>query len=340
MKRAIVFLTLVGCLAVSSTASATMVHQEWHTRVDMSRQAIINFLVDLANPVPPPDYEVSWTAGEFAATHDVYLGTVFADVNDASRADPRDVLASQGQTATTYQPAAPLEYGQTYYWRVDEVNAPPSTHHLQRRCLVLHRRAVRLSHHEHHGHRLQCEGRQRAAEHRQRLRTRSPGPAFHRRQHMWLSTGTLPNWIQYEFDQVYKLHELWVWNYNHSFEPFLGWGAKEVKIEYSVDGETWTELEDVPSSPRPRRSHLHAQHDRSLSAACSPRFVKLTIQSNWGTLTQTGLSEVRFFHVPVQAREPVPADGATGVAIDTELGWRPGREAESHKVYFAPMPTR
>jgi hypothetical protein len=50
MKRAIVLLTLVGCLAVSSTASATMVHQEWHTRVDMSRQAIINFLVEPGQP--------------------------------------------------------------------------------------------------------------------------------------------------------------------------------------------------------------------------------------------------------------------------------------------------
>ena len=46
------------------------------------------------------------------------------------------------------------------------------------------------------------------------------------------------------------------------------------------------------------------------------------------------MSEVRFFSIPVQAREPEPASGATGVALDVTLNWRPGREAASHKVYF------
>jgi len=43
---------------------------------------------------------------------------------------------------------------------------------------------------------------------------------------------------------------------------------------------------------------------------------------------------VRFFQVPVQAREPSPADGAVNVGLDAELVWRPGREATSHKVFF------
>ena len=67
----------------------------------------------------PRDVVLSWTAGEFAATHDVYLGTVFDDVNDASRTDARGVLASQGQAATEYAPDGYLEFGQTYYWRID-----------------------------------------------------------------------------------------------------------------------------------------------------------------------------------------------------------------------------
>ncbi|HSV99624.1 MAG TPA: hypothetical protein VLI39_05590 [Sedimentisphaerales bacterium] len=64
------------------------------------------------------------------------------------------------------------------------------------------------------------------------------------------------------------------------------------------------------------------------------KFVRLTINSNWGSAAPTSLSEVRFFYVPVQAREPQPAVGASGVALDAELNWRPGREAQSHKVYF------
>ena len=73
----------------------------------------------------PRDVDISWSPGEFANTHDVYFGTVFDDVNDASKTNPLNVLLSQGQSATIYDPESLLEFGQTYYWRIDEVNAPP-----------------------------------------------------------------------------------------------------------------------------------------------------------------------------------------------------------------------
>jgi hypothetical protein len=69
------------------------------------------------------DAVLSWMEGDFAVTHDVYLGTVFDDVNDASRDnDPNGVLVSQNQEETTYEPPDLLEFGQSYYWRVDEFN--------------------------------------------------------------------------------------------------------------------------------------------------------------------------------------------------------------------------
>jgi hypothetical protein len=51
----------------------------------------------------------------------VYFGTNFEDVNDGNA----DVLVSEGQTNAAYDPDVLLEYGQTYYWRIDEVNAAP-----------------------------------------------------------------------------------------------------------------------------------------------------------------------------------------------------------------------
>ena len=64
------------------------------------------------------------------------------------------------------------------------------------------------------------------------------------------------------------------------------------------------------------------------------KYVKLTILNNWaGSTKQAGLSEVRFFYVPVKAHEPTPASRATGVPIDGTLNWRPGREAARHEVY-------
>jgi len=69
------------------------------------------------------DKVLSWMAGDFAVTHDVYLGKVFDDVNDAGRDnDPNCVLVSQNQEGTIYEPPDLLEFGQSYYWRVDEFN--------------------------------------------------------------------------------------------------------------------------------------------------------------------------------------------------------------------------
>ncbi|NLT78549.1 MAG: hypothetical protein GXX98_18665, partial [Planctomycetes bacterium] len=57
MRRKILFV-LLACLVLSPMASATIMRQEWHQDIDASRPAIINFLVDLVNPVPVPDVEV------------------------------------------------------------------------------------------------------------------------------------------------------------------------------------------------------------------------------------------------------------------------------------------
>ena len=71
---------------------------------------------------------------------------------------------------------------------------------------------------------------------------------------MWLSTGVQPNWVQYQFDKVYKLHELWVWNSNQLIEGFFGLGVKKATIEYSTDGTTWTKLDNVPEFAKARRA--------------------------------------------------------------------------------------
>ncbi len=69
----------------------------------------------------PTDAVLSWRPGDLVETHNVYLGTDPNDVNEASVDDQRDVLVSQNQADASYDPGL-LDYGQTYYWRVDEIN--------------------------------------------------------------------------------------------------------------------------------------------------------------------------------------------------------------------------
>ena len=63
---------------------------------------------------------LSWKAGANAQAHDVYFGTDAGAVQNATVAEPLGVYRGR-QTETTFTPAEPLRWGQTYYWRVDEV---------------------------------------------------------------------------------------------------------------------------------------------------------------------------------------------------------------------------
>ncbi len=65
---------------------------------------------------------LSWSPGFNAIVHDVYLGTDFDDVNNATTTNTLDVLVSRGQSSNSYNPGS-LEFEQTYYWRVDEIDS-------------------------------------------------------------------------------------------------------------------------------------------------------------------------------------------------------------------------
>jgi hypothetical protein len=70
----------------------------------------------------PRDAILSWRPGLYTATNNLYFGTDFNDVNQASPDDPRNVLIDQGMTVTSYDPPGRLESNKIYYWRIDEVN--------------------------------------------------------------------------------------------------------------------------------------------------------------------------------------------------------------------------
>ena len=112
---------------------------------------------------------------------------------------------------------------------------------------------------------------------------------------MWMSTGTLPNWIQYEFDAVYKLDKLLVWNSNQIIEAFIGFGAQDVTVEYSVDGATWTALAGVPQFAQGTGLAGYAANTTVDFGGIMAKYVKLTINKNYAVMaTQTGFSEVQF----------------------------------------------
>jgi len=282
----------------------------------------------------PCDVVLGWMAGENVTGQDVYFGTSLDAVSAADRANPMDVLVSQGQADATYDPAGALDYDQTYYWRVDGFEADGVTMYAGNvwsfttepfAYPIKNITATAFASELGTGPEKTVDGS--GLDENDEHATNA--------EDMWLGTngGAAPAWIQYEFDKAYKLHEMLVWNYNVVFEPMLGFGLKDVTVEYSLDGVEWMVLADVELAQATALGDYASNTTVDLAGVMA-RYVKLTVNDNWGTLPQYGLSEVRFLYIPAQARQPQPADGQTGVSRDAVLNWRGGRGAASHEVHF------
>jgi hypothetical protein len=289
-----------------------------------------NDAVDIVREV-----ELAWMPGEFAVKHNVYLGTAFDDVNDAHAADPMGVLVSEGQDTNAYD-AGILEFGQSYYWRVDEVNGAPDNTVFKGEVwafevepfsipVAMISATASSSHDADMGpaNTIGAVGLNELDQHS----TEST--------EMWLSgMGDPAPSIQYAFDKAYKLHEMWVWNSNQLIEAFVGIGAKDVVIEYSTDGLEWKTLANVPPLAQATGSPSYTANTMIDFKGALAKHVKLTITAGYGMLPQYGLSEVRFLYIPTYAREAQPTHAELADTVDVVLNWRAGREAVSHDIYL------
>ncbi len=290
---------------------------------------------------------ISWTPGEYANTQNVFFGTNFDDVNTATVANPLSTTVYQDITSdVNVIDLARLEYGTTYYWRVDEVNAPdkPAT---------IVGPAWNFT--------TELKGYTLASSH---ITATANDPAFFDddaqdpnstcngagldandmhstdRKDMWLAM--LPDdgqpgdaYIQYNFDMPYKLNDMKIWNYNEE-EPLNSYGAKDINILYSLDGENWTQLGDTVTlemAPGDNTCTANAPIDMQGVAA---KYVKISFLSSFSEGDQIyGISEVQFSTIPTYATLLTPANNATNQALDAALTWTAGRDAAEHDVYYS-----
>jgi len=242
----------------------------------------------------PRDVVISWTPGEYAPPvngHKVYMSENFNDVNDG--------IGGIAQDANSYAPGR-LDFGKTYYWRVDEVNGPPdyTVHEGSLWSFTTEPIAYAVE-------KITATASSSGIGREPNNTVNGSGLDDSGLLHgidsadMWLSdiTGPQPTWIAYEFDKVYKLHEMWIWNYNEFMEPVLGLGCKDVSIEYAVDGNDYTPLGTTHEFARGPGTPDYAHNTTVDFGGAAAKYVRLTANSNWGgILNQYGLSEVRFFY--------------------------------------------
>ena len=70
---------------------------------------------------------LGWTAGQTAARHDLYFGDNFEDVNAADTTDAIGIYQGRQDVSGYIFPQA-LEWGTTYCWRIDEIEADNTMH--------------------------------------------------------------------------------------------------------------------------------------------------------------------------------------------------------------------
>ena len=278
---------------------------------------------------------LTWTPGKYAVSHNLYFGDSFDDVNTATT--PLAVLDVE-----SYDPGR-LDFGKTYYWRVDEVNgapdrtvfkgdvwsftAEPYSIQIPGASMTVTASSVSndfsMAEKTIDGSGLGADG------------THTIDP-----EAMWFSAVVdLDPWVQYEFEDVKKLDIMKVWNANSAAEATIGWGVKDVEIQYSVDGETWDVLPDATQLSRAPGLPTYNSYDEISLGGVAAKMVRLNIQNNWGGILMSyALSEVQFYVIPVQARTPVPASGTVDVLPDSMITWRAGREADQHTVYISTDP--
>jgi hypothetical protein len=284
----------------------------------------------------PRDVVLSWKAGEFTSSsngHKIYFSENFNDVNDR--------ISGITLTSNSYAVPQRLELNTMYYWCVDEITSDGTifdgiiwSFHTELFAYAIENVVATAS----------SSDPDKEAENTVNGSGLDPNGLLHGNTGdgtMWLSAAdaNLPAWIEFEFQNVQKLTEMWVWNSNESLESVIGLGFNNVTIEYSVDGENYTTLGTTYDFNQAPGTVNYAHNTTIDMEGVAAKYVKLTANSNFkNILQQFGLSEVRFFSIPVQAREPDPAVGAVDVGLDLNLSFRAGREGDKHDVYFSDDP--
>ncbi|MHC4805004.1 MAG: discoidin domain-containing protein [Planctomycetota bacterium] len=314
----------IRCAEAEPGDGSAMLHIEW------SRKYAKDPNPEDGQTDVPRDLVCSWTPGEDTATvngHKVYFSENFDDVKNG--------IGGITLSDARYVPAQDLAMATTYYWRVDEVTPDNTVYEGKVWSFTTELFSYPI---ENVTVTASSTGQAEMGPENTINGSGLDDNDLHStdERDMWLSgMEPLGAWIQFEFDNVCKLLEMWVWNSNQTIESLLGFGLRDVTVEYSTNGTDWTTLAGVTQFAQAPGTAGY-QHNITIDfGGAAAKYVKVTATSNWGgILPQYGLSEVRFVQIPVSARVPNPDSGATGVPIDVVLDWAAGREGVTHDVHF------
>lgn len=115
------------------------------------------------------------------------------------------------------------------------------------------------------------------------------------------------HWIEYDLGSDYYLYEMQVWNMNAP--DILDYGLKNVYIDYSTDGISWTEYGQYTFTQAPGQNNFEGIEEMTFDGT-KARYVLISAIDNYGGDCY-GLSEIS-----IRAREMCPEEYVAWIGED------------------------
>ncbi len=257
--------------------------------------------------IDPAATTLSWTAGFGAKLHTVYFGENYGTVANAAGGLP--------QGTTSYTPKGPLAAGKTYYWRVDEFEAP-ATHKGDVWSFTTAKTGGGVKGQYYKGMNFESLV----------LTRTDPQINF--------------NWGAAAPDPVVGIDQFsvrWTGEVEAAFtETHTFYTNSDDGVRLWIDGQqlvdNWT---DHGATENSGKIDLVAGSAYSLQMEMYENGGSAVAELRWSSPhTPKQLIPQAALSPPVKATGPKPGNGATGISLTPVLTWDPGDFAASHEVYF------
>lgn len=98
------------------------------------------------------------------------------------------------------------------------------------------------------------------------------------------------HWIMYDFGDQYSLHASTIWNFNEPDNTSRG--IQDVVIDYSNDGQNWTEVTEFNIPEAPGSAFYQGDEGPNFEGVVA-RYVLVSVLNNYGDPECVGMSELR-----------------------------------------------
>jgi hypothetical protein len=124
-------------IVIKAVETGYEVRSDWEDDVYMGNRGFLTFFSLTEKAYSPGPFNeasnveanvtISWEAGLDATAHHIYFGTDYNTVEAAGDPNSGSGQGVQSLGNESYTPGSPLDFGTTYFWRIDEVNASGTT---------------------------------------------------------------------------------------------------------------------------------------------------------------------------------------------------------------------